>query len=61
MSAQSEDSLRFAAEHDIPFAQIDALIEDCERDQQFYRDIQIASGHAPTSRLFITREIYVAE
>src|SRR6476469_215087 len=33
MSAQSEDSLRFAAEHDIPFAQIDALIEDCERER----------------------------
>jgi alkanesulfonate monooxygenase SsuD/methylene tetrahydromethanopterin reductase-like flavin-dependent oxidoreductase (luciferase family) len=61
MSAQSEESLRFAAEHDIPFAQIDALIEDCERDQQFYRDIQTASGHAPASRLFITREIYVAD
>jgi alkanesulfonate monooxygenase SsuD/methylene tetrahydromethanopterin reductase-like flavin-dependent oxidoreductase (luciferase family) len=61
MSAQSEESLRFAAEHDMPFAQIDALIEDCERDQAFYRDIQVANGHAPASRLFITREIYVAD
>jgi alkanesulfonate monooxygenase SsuD/methylene tetrahydromethanopterin reductase-like flavin-dependent oxidoreductase (luciferase family) len=61
MSAQSEESLRFAAEHDMPFAQIDALIEECERDQKFYREIQVASGHAPSNRLFITREIYVAE
>ncbi len=61
VSAQSEESLRFAAENDMPFAQIDALIEDCERDQRFYRDIQVAHGHAPASRLFITREIYVAE
>jgi alkanesulfonate monooxygenase SsuD/methylene tetrahydromethanopterin reductase-like flavin-dependent oxidoreductase (luciferase family) len=61
MSAQSEESLRFAAENDMPFAQIDALIEDCERDQRFYRDIQVARGYAPASRLFITREIYVAD
>jgi alkanesulfonate monooxygenase SsuD/methylene tetrahydromethanopterin reductase-like flavin-dependent oxidoreductase (luciferase family) len=61
ISAQSEESLRFAAENDMPFAQIDALIEDCERDQRFYRDIAAAAGHAPASRLFITREIYVAE
>jgi len=61
ISAQSEESLRFAAEHDMPFAQIDALIEECERDQRFYRDIQVECGHRPTSRLFITREIYVAE
>jgi alkanesulfonate monooxygenase SsuD/methylene tetrahydromethanopterin reductase-like flavin-dependent oxidoreductase (luciferase family) len=61
MSAQSEDSLRFAAEHDFPFGQIDALIEDCERDQRFYSDIQTANGHAPASRLFITREVYVAD
>jgi alkanesulfonate monooxygenase SsuD/methylene tetrahydromethanopterin reductase-like flavin-dependent oxidoreductase (luciferase family) len=61
MSAQSEESLRFAAENDMPFAQIDALIEDCERDQRFYRDIATAAGHAAASRLFITREIYVAE
>jgi alkanesulfonate monooxygenase SsuD/methylene tetrahydromethanopterin reductase-like flavin-dependent oxidoreductase (luciferase family) len=61
ISAQSEESLRFAAENDLPFAQIDALIEDCERDQRFYREIQVANGHAPSDRLFITREIYVAE
>ena len=61
ISAQSEESLRFAAEHDMPFGQIDALIEDCERDQKLYRGIQIASGHPPSDRLFITREVYVAE
>lgn len=61
ISAQSEESLRFAAENDLPFAQIDALIEDAERDQEFYRNIQVASGHAPSNRLFITREIFVGE
>jgi alkanesulfonate monooxygenase SsuD/methylene tetrahydromethanopterin reductase-like flavin-dependent oxidoreductase (luciferase family) len=61
ISAQSEESLRFAAENDMPFAQIDALIEDCERDQKFYREIQTACGHPPSDRLFITREVYVAE
>ncbi len=61
ISAQSEDSLRFAAQNDFPFAQIDALIEECERDQKTYRAIQTASGYAPTNRLIITREIYVAE
>src|SRR5215470_5345904 len=61
ISAQSEESLRFAAEHDMPFGQIDALVEDCERDQKLYRGIQIASGHPPSDRLFITREVYVAE
>ena len=61
ISAQSVKSLRYAAVNDFPFAQIDALIEDCERDQKTYRDIQIASGHAPANRLIITREIYVAE
>jgi alkanesulfonate monooxygenase SsuD/methylene tetrahydromethanopterin reductase-like flavin-dependent oxidoreductase (luciferase family) len=61
ISAQSEESLRFAAENDLPFAQIDALIEDCERDQRYYREIQVANGHAPSDRLFITREVYVAE
>lgn len=61
ISAQSEESLRFAAENDLPFAQIDALMEDAERDQKAYREIQVASGHAPVPRLFMTREIYVAE
>ncbi len=61
VSAQSPESLRFAAENDFAFAQIDALIEDCERDQKIYREIQTASGHAASPRLIITREIYVAD
>lgn len=61
VSAQSEDSLRFAAQNDFPFAQIDALIEDCERDQAAYREMQIAHGHAAAPRLIVTREIFVAE
>jgi alkanesulfonate monooxygenase SsuD/methylene tetrahydromethanopterin reductase-like flavin-dependent oxidoreductase (luciferase family) len=61
ISAQSPESLRWAAEHDLPFGQIDALIEDCRRDQAFYREIQAQSGHAKRPRLFLTREIYVAE
>lgn len=61
ISAQSAPSLRFAAENDFPFAQIDALIEECERDQQIYRAIQAANGHPPSKRLIVTREIYVAD
>jgi len=61
ISAQSPESLRFAAQNDIAFAQIDALIEECERDQEIYKQIQIASGHAPEPRLIITREIYIAD
>jgi alkanesulfonate monooxygenase SsuD/methylene tetrahydromethanopterin reductase-like flavin-dependent oxidoreductase (luciferase family) len=61
ISAQSRESLRWAAENDVPFGQIDALIEDCQRDQAFYRDIQVKAGHAPRPRLFVTREIYVAD
>jgi alkanesulfonate monooxygenase SsuD/methylene tetrahydromethanopterin reductase-like flavin-dependent oxidoreductase (luciferase family) len=61
VSAQSPESLRWAAERDLMFGQIDALIEDCGRDCQTYRQIQIESGHQPTARLFLTREVYVAE
>ena len=61
VSAQSEDSLRWAAENDVMFCQIDALVEECRRDQQFYRGIQTASGHRAAPRLVITREIYVAD
>ena len=60
VSAQSEESLRWAAQNDAHFCQIDALIEEAARDQAFYRDIQTASGHRPAPRLVITREIYVA-
>jgi hypothetical protein len=44
VSAQSEESLRWAAQNDTHFCQIDALYEECERDQVFYRNVQIASG-----------------
>jgi alkanesulfonate monooxygenase SsuD/methylene tetrahydromethanopterin reductase-like flavin-dependent oxidoreductase (luciferase family) len=60
VSAQSEESLRWAAENDALFCQIDALIEEARRDQEFYRSIQLAKGMAPQPRLIITREVYVA-
>jgi alkanesulfonate monooxygenase SsuD/methylene tetrahydromethanopterin reductase-like flavin-dependent oxidoreductase (luciferase family) len=61
VSAQSRESLRWAAERDMPFGQIDARIPDCQRDQAYYREVQVASGHAPAPRLFLTREVYVDE
>jgi alkanesulfonate monooxygenase SsuD/methylene tetrahydromethanopterin reductase-like flavin-dependent oxidoreductase (luciferase family) len=61
VSAQSEESLRWAAQHDIPFAQIDSMVEQAKRDQVFYREVQTAHGHAPAARLYLMREIYVAD
>jgi alkanesulfonate monooxygenase SsuD/methylene tetrahydromethanopterin reductase-like flavin-dependent oxidoreductase (luciferase family) len=61
VSAQSEESLRWAAQHDIPFAQIDSLAEQARRDSALYREAQTAHGHAPAPRLYLMREIYVAE
>ncbi|HEX3995933.1 MAG TPA: LLM class flavin-dependent oxidoreductase [Acetobacteraceae bacterium] len=61
VSAQSEASLQWAAQHDIPFVQIDSLVHQAARDQALYRDVQVASGHAPSPRLYLMREIYVAE
>lgn len=61
VSAQSPESVRWAAENDIPFGQIDALIEESLRDQEVYRRIQLANGRPPVPRLFLTREIYVGE
>ena len=61
VSAQSEETLRWAAARDIPFAQIDSLPEQAKRDQALYRDVQTAHGHAPVPRLYLMREIYVAE
>ena len=55
------DSLRWAAENDIPFAQIDAMLDECKRDAAFYRAVQKAAGHAPAPRLIVTREIFVAK
>src|SRR6516162_7837696 len=61
VSAQSEESLRWAAEHDIPFAQIDSLAEQARRDQALYREVQTAHGYAPRPRLYLMREIYVGD
>jgi len=61
VSAQTKESLRWAAKRDLPFGQIDSKIPDCKRDQAFYREVQAASGYAPAPRLFLTREVYLAE
>jgi len=61
VSAQSEESLRWAAQHDIPFAQIDSMIDQAKRDQALYNEVQIAHGHVPAPRLYLMREIYVAD
>jgi alkanesulfonate monooxygenase SsuD/methylene tetrahydromethanopterin reductase-like flavin-dependent oxidoreductase (luciferase family) len=61
VSAQSEESLRWAAQHDIPFAQIDSLAEQAQRDQALYREVQTAHGYAPKPRLYLMREIYVGD
>jgi alkanesulfonate monooxygenase SsuD/methylene tetrahydromethanopterin reductase-like flavin-dependent oxidoreductase (luciferase family) len=61
VSAQSEDSLRWAAAHDIPFAQIDSLVDQAGHDQALYREVQTAHGHMPAPRLYLMREIYVAD
>jgi alkanesulfonate monooxygenase SsuD/methylene tetrahydromethanopterin reductase-like flavin-dependent oxidoreductase (luciferase family) len=61
VSAQSVESLRWAAGHDIPFAQIDSLVDRARRDQTLYREVQVAHGHAPAPRLYLMREIYVAD
>jgi alkanesulfonate monooxygenase SsuD/methylene tetrahydromethanopterin reductase-like flavin-dependent oxidoreductase (luciferase family) len=61
VSAQSEESLRWAAAHDIPFAQIDSLVEQARHDQALYREVQTAHGHFAAPRLYLMREIYVGE
>jgi alkanesulfonate monooxygenase SsuD/methylene tetrahydromethanopterin reductase-like flavin-dependent oxidoreductase (luciferase family) len=61
VSAQSEESLRWAAEHDIPFAQIDSMVDQAKHDQALYREVQTAHGHAPLPRLYLMREIYVGD
>ena len=60
-SAQSEQSLRWAADNDVYFVQIDALVDEARRDQAFYRARQAERGLAPANRLVITREVYVAD
>jgi alkanesulfonate monooxygenase SsuD/methylene tetrahydromethanopterin reductase-like flavin-dependent oxidoreductase (luciferase family) len=61
VSAQSDESLRFAAERNLAFGQIDALPEDCRRDVVLYRDIAREHGFAPAPKLFVSREVFVAE
>ena len=61
VSAQSEDSLRWAAKYDIPFAQIDSVVEQAKRDQALYREVQIAHGYKPVPRLYLMREIHISE
>ena len=61
VSAQSEESLRWAATYDIPFAQIDSMVDQARRDQALYLEVQVAHGHAPAPRLYLMREIYVGD
>jgi alkanesulfonate monooxygenase SsuD/methylene tetrahydromethanopterin reductase-like flavin-dependent oxidoreductase (luciferase family) len=61
VSAQSDESLRFAAERNLPFGQLDALEEDCRRDLLLYREIAHAHGFEPAPKLFLTREVFIAE
>jgi alkanesulfonate monooxygenase SsuD/methylene tetrahydromethanopterin reductase-like flavin-dependent oxidoreductase (luciferase family) len=61
VTAQSEESLRWAAEHDIPFAQIDSMVEQARADAALYREVQSAHGHAPRPRLYLMREIHLGE
>jgi alkanesulfonate monooxygenase SsuD/methylene tetrahydromethanopterin reductase-like flavin-dependent oxidoreductase (luciferase family) len=61
VSAQSEESLRWAAEHDIPFAQIDSMVDQARHDQALYREVQMAHGYPPAPRLYLMREVYVGE
>ena len=60
VTANSPELLRLAAERDLMFVQLDSLIDDCKRDQAFYRDHQREAGFAPRPRLCLTREVYVA-
>lgn len=60
-SAQSTESVRWAAEHDYPFGQIDATIEESENDSQLYRDVQQGMKAAAQKRLYVTREAFVFE
>ena len=61
VSAQSTESLRWAATHNIPFAQIDAMVDQARHDTALYREVQTAHGHAPLPRLYLMREIYVGD
>src|ERR1700739_2555116 len=60
-SAQSKESLSWAAQHDIPFAQIDSMIDQAKGDQAPYREVQTTYGDLPVPRLYLMRELYVAD
>jgi alkanesulfonate monooxygenase SsuD/methylene tetrahydromethanopterin reductase-like flavin-dependent oxidoreductase (luciferase family) len=60
VTANSEESLRFAAGRDLMFVQLDSLLEDCRRDVAFYRGVAREAGFAPVPRLCLTREVFVA-
>ena len=61
VSAQSEESLRWAAAHDIPFAQIDSMVDQARHDAALYREVQTAHGHGAAPRLYLMREVYVGD
>ncbi|MGZ5864916.1 MAG: LLM class flavin-dependent oxidoreductase [Xanthobacteraceae bacterium] len=61
ITAASEESIRWAAERDLPIVQLDSPIDECRRDAALYREAQVNSGHKATPRLCLTREIYIAE
>jgi alkanesulfonate monooxygenase SsuD/methylene tetrahydromethanopterin reductase-like flavin-dependent oxidoreductase (luciferase family) len=61
VTAQSEETVRWAAMHDIPFAQIDSTVAQARRDQALYREAQQAAGHAAKPRLYLMREIHVGD
>jgi alkanesulfonate monooxygenase SsuD/methylene tetrahydromethanopterin reductase-like flavin-dependent oxidoreductase (luciferase family) len=61
MSAASQESLRWTAERNMYFGQIDSPIPACARDAVFYHQIQQASGFAQEPRLFLARRAYVGE
>ena len=37
------------------------MVEQAKRDQALYREVQTAHGHPPAARLYLMREIYVAD
>ena len=61
MSAASQESLRWTAERDMYFGQIDNPLATCARDAAFYHSVQQASGFPRQPRLFLARRVYVAE
>ena len=61
VSAQSEESLRWAAGHDIPFAQIELAGRAGEARCGAVSRGAGGAGHAPVPRLYLMREIYVGE